>query len=816
MVAIAQEAPSPAPDVVVTGQRPRGTAIDTLAPIATLDAEMIRMLGATDLRTVVERLKGLATSSAGSEPVMLLNGRRVADDRDVYTLPYEAIERTEILPEEDAPRFGFPPTVRIMNFVTKKNFRALATNQLSGTSTEGGGETTYSELTSTRIAKDKRMSVQASYFRQNPVWQHQRAIVPDASVPFAIPGNVAGIDGRSIDPRLDALAGQPVTIAPLPGDAARRGDLAAYAAAANRPAVTDIGRYRTIVSRTDKVALDGTIAGPISAKTSASLNLSMTAERIAGANGLASAALTVPGSNPTLPFGDEVTLYRYFPDVMLRQSSTNLTLHGGATLNGGIGRWAWNATATYDDVRSTGRAEQGVALNALQAAIDAGGDPSQPLDPVSAHAHLVGRSLTHAATFVGKAVANGPLMTLPAGPLQLMVSADAARLASSGEQPGLRAARLDLTRTTHGGSVAVSVPVAAASQGVLPVLGRLTLNGMIGVADVSDFGRLTSYNYGVTWSPLPKLQLTASTDDTRTAPDMAALTAATLLTPNVPIFDYATGRDERVILVTGGNPALSPERRRITRLGVSLAPFAGREMRFALTYVDMHDRNRAYGLGTTALLQNAFPDRFVRDADGRLVQVDARSVNVAEERKRKLQLTTNLQAPLGPRPPEGKSDAPPKPRPSLFVSLTSTLRLSDIAIVRPGIAPIDMLDGGTLNGTGGRPRWEVEGTVGGSYGPFNIGTFSRLQGPTRVRSDLAQADLTFSGLAWVVLYSGLDLENVVKRSWTKRMSLNVTVENLFNDRIRVRDRQGATPDALQAAYLDPIGRSVRLGVRKLF
>ena len=48
------------------------------------------------------------------------------------------------------------------------------------------------------------------------------------------------------------------------------------------------------------------------------------------------------------------------------------------------------------------------------------------------------------------------------------------------------------------------------------------------------------------------------------------------------------------------------------------------------------------------------------------------------------------------------------------------------------------------------------------------------------------------------------------------MSLQFTVENMLNDRIQVRDRTGATPNRFQAAYLDPLGRSVRLGLRKLF
>ena len=46
--------------------------------------------------------------------------------------------------------------------------------------------------------------------------------------------------------------------------------------------------------------------------------------------------------------------------------------------------------------------------------------------------------------------------------------------------------------------------------------------------------------------------------------------------------------------------------------------------------------------------------------------------------------------------------------------------------------------------------------------------------------------------------------------------LQFTIENLLNDRIDVRDRLGRVPNRFQAAYLDPLGRSVRLGLRKLF
>ncbi len=136
--------------------------------------------------------------------------------------------------------------------------------------------------------------------------------------------------------------------------------------------------------------------------------------------------------------------------------------------------------------------------------------------------------------------------------------------------------------------------------------------------------------------------------------------------------------------------------------------------------------------------------------------------------------------------------------------------------LRTGLAPLDLLNGETLNGTGGRPRWEVEANIGGNIGPFNLGTYSRLQGPTRIRNDLAAADLRFSGRTWIVLYSQFDIEKFVQRPWTKRLSVQLTVENLLNDRINVTDRTGAVPNRFQPAFLDPVGRSIRLGIRKLF
>jgi len=46
--------------------------------------------------------------------------------------------------------------------------------------------------------------------------------------------------------------------------------------------------------------------------------------------------------------------------------------------------------------------------------------------------------------------------------------------------------------------------------------------------------------------------------------------------------------------------------------------------------------------------------------------------------------------------------------------------------------------------------------------------------------------------------------------------VTLAVDNLFNQRQDVRDAAGNTPVAYQPAYLDPMGRTVKLTIRKLF
>jgi hypothetical protein len=57
---------------------------------------------------------------------------------------------------------------------------------------------------------------------------------------------------------------------------------------------------------------------------------------------------------------------------------------------------------------------------------------------------------------------------------------------------------------------------------------------------------------------------------------------------------------------------------------------------------------------------------------------------------------------------------------------------------------------------------------------------------------------------------------LLKMPWLRGSRISLRVDNLFNDRINVRDRTGAEPLGFQRDQLDPLGRTVTLSVRKLF
>src|SRR3569833_179878 len=114
-------------------------------------------------------LAPLARSADGGDPILLLNGQRISGYEEIQSLPPEALAGTEILPEAAAIRYGYPPTRRLLNFMTKAKFRQIDISATAGRSTAGGAGTAGANAGMTRLADKKRLTLAGEYRHTDPL-----------------------------------------------------------------------------------------------------------------------------------------------------------------------------------------------------------------------------------------------------------------------------------------------------------------------------------------------------------------------------------------------------------------------------------------------------------------------------------------------------------------------------------------------------------------------------------------------------------------------------------------------------------------------
>jgi len=149
-------------------------------------------------------------------------------------------------------------------------------------------------------------------------------------------------------------------------------------------------------------------------------------------------------------------------------------------------------------------------------------------------------------------------------------------------------------------------------------------------------------------------------------------------------------------------------------------------------------------------------------------------------------------------------------------------RFTERVTVADGGPVLDLLNGDTTGSRGGTPRHRFEAQAGYSNNGLGVRLSGDYQSGTRVTGGTAATPnpLRFGDLATLDLRVFLDAAQRPDLTrdlpWLRGARVSLSVDNLFNRRQRVTDAAGLTPIGLQPAYLDPLGRSVRLSVRKLF
>jgi hypothetical protein len=157
----------------------------------------------------------------------------------------------------------------------------------------------------------------------------------------------------------------------------------------------------------------------------------------------------------------------------------------------------------------------------------------------------------------------------------------------------------------------------------------------------------------------------------------------------------------------------------------------------------------------------------------------------------------------------------------LQLSVYHTWYFRDDILTRAGGPTLNLLNGGTSGSGGGQPRHQVDVQIGATNNGIGVRLTGEWQSATTVDggADSATGDLHFSSLATANLRIFADLgqnPSLMKDRWARGMRVTLSIDNITNSRQRVRDANGDTPLSYQPAYLDPMGRTIKLSIRKLF
>ncbi|WP_126175184.1 TonB-dependent receptor [Tsuneonella rigui] len=822
----AQPTPTPSPEskaerdqIVVIGNRAIIASLQDLEPEQVYDEDAADSYGVS---TLGEMLDEIRSENGDDQAAYLVNGVPVQDVGDVADLPVEAIQRVEALPRGAAQRVGGAAGQRAYNIVLKPSLNIATLTASREMATEGGWANNRGEAIFTSIKDQDRINVTLRGAQSGTLFESERDFIPLVeTTPFSALGNIVPSSGNQIDPALDLLVGKPVSVLALAGPITGKPTLSSLAGGAGQTNPSNLSSYRSL--RGSSRPLEFAIAGnkQINEWLSLSFNGRMNLSRSVNYSGLPSGRFTIPASNPFTPFGTTVALALNDPSRPLRSVSESTTGSLSSTLNAVVGRWHGSLDASYDLRDRNSVSSTSGSLGAL-ATVTPGRNPFD--GSLASLIPVIDRpSESSFSSYSLKAQAEGPLFDLWAGPVFGRIAAGGTWLSLKGFDPS---GERRLQRHEYTSSAGVTIPLTGGEREFLPALGESELALDIGVTDLGKYGKLDSYSVALNLQPTKWLRVVASQsrDEHAIVPELLA--APTVVIPNYPYFDPLTGQSVDVTSISGGTPGLLPESLRTRAISVTLTPYQKYNLRLTADY-EVNDLDNQIGTlppPSTAVVA-AFPDRFVRDASGTLVLVDSSAVNFARQHTEQLRLGTNFMIPLiaggiAPAAPGTPArDRKRIPPLRLQVSASQTIVLESTSVIRTGLPVVDLLDGGAIGLGGSRPRNSTDLSLALTRGGSGARLTARRRGESYVVTGTTAAPdlLTFEGFTTVDLKLFTDLgELFPSERALKKTRVTLAFDNLNNDRQRVTNLSGATPQAYQPVRRDAVGRTVMIELRKVF
>jgi hypothetical protein len=565
-------------EIVVTGARERGAVIGDIKPVQQFDAGDVRALGVSSVNDLLTELGPQVQSASGRPPVLLLEGHRISSPQEIGSLPSEAIQRVDVLPEEVGLRYGYGSDQRVVNIVLRQRFRAFNAEVNARIPTAGAGKGGNAELGYLSIRNGKRFNTSIEVRPQERILETDRGL--------------NGVDSA----------------------------------------------FRTLMPSDTQLTLNSTYHHPLGDRVAGTINGEITTDQQDSLIGriLPSQTILIPATSPYAP-GGVATQFAPTSSLVgpLERTSSRFTGHGSFGITRDHAKGQMTLTGTYDHSYTRSISDRPFDLIGYAAAVAAGTPNANPANEIS-QAYLptadVTRSYSDTASL--DLLYNTSLFALPGGDVSLTTHLN-------GSTSTFRSFRVRDMLTTPsrvhrdigGASANLSIPIAGAGTPLADAIGRLSTNINIDWDHYSDAGSVHTLSLGVNWQPHKAVSVTGNFSDRQNAPTANQLGDAAVFTQNVPIFDYVTGSTVNVTTISGGNPDLAKGKTQSFRIGVTVNPLRDPQLNFQF---DLSQNRTTGGIsalpGITADTQNAFASRFTRNSSGVLTRVDLRPINITEQK----------------------------------------------------------------------------------------------------------------------------------------------------------------------------------------
>lgn len=755
-------------DIIVTARRWGQAAI---VAETELGANEIAAYGARSIGELIGEIAPLIDGK-GEAPAILVNGRRIGSPAEITGYPPEALNRVAILPPEAAAHYGYAAGQRVVNLELKEKYASWDADAGVAVPTAGGRRTAQLAVGRTAIDGDTRWNVQASASDDTALLKSARGLPVRADVLALLPTLPDG-ESENIDPN----------------------------------------RFESVTGEAQSLNLNAGLTRPLGS-FSAALGINAALGHGTQLVGLPIGSIVLPPGSLWVPAGEApVIVSRLLGDGALKSRLRSESFGASATLSGPIGGWQTNFSVIYAHSRSNNVYDRGYDVRAVQRRVDAGDPGFDPYGPWLATPLLSDRSRFRNDMLGATFNASRSILALPAGPANASLTLDASRNRSL-----FVTETADVTQRDRSGSDQIegrgsfTIPVASRALGVLAPLGDLGFDLSAEAGRATRTNTRRKWNAGVRWSPFPFLDVRASVGHENAEPSFDQLHG-----PQIEVitrlFDFGQQEYVQPVRVFGGNPALAGGSVRDLSMNAMIRPFAGDLATLNIGYRKQLARGAVAAFPTlTPDVEAAFPERVTRDANGRLVSIDARPVNISRDRTESVASGLTLRTTEKP-----KASDPAGFRPWTFsLSVNHNWLLRSEMEIRPGLPVLDRLRGS------GQPRHNVAlNLVAGrrGLGATLNGSWSSA---ARVRSAGDASDGPEFRYAPTLLFDlGLFIEPGQQnapddRNWASGLRISFDIQNVLNGYRKVSVRGEDMPQGYSRDEIDPLGRTVRLSVRKQF